>query len=280
MKTSKNFVFNSLILGTFILSSAFIIKWSSGIPGRTGSPGETTCTACHGGGTGTTNVSISATPNFSANEYIPGNTYTINVTVTNNSYTKFGFGCEILDPTSNSNAGTMNTPLTGVQFLTASNGRNNAVHTTPKTGSGTTTFSFIWTAPTTTNNIVIYAAGNAVNGNGTTTGDAVGSASLVLTANTTSIKENTANNSMLIFPNPASDFISIHVDYFNTPTDVTLELYDLKGIQHYTLINTKLNYGQNEIKTFLPTEVSNGLYLLKIRSNEKTIASQLFLVKK
>lgn len=262
------------------LSLGFILKWSSGIPGKTGSPGETSCTACHGGGSGTTIVNINATPSFISNQYIPGTTYTIDVTVINNPYSKFGFGCEILDASTNTNAGSMTTPLAGVQFLTAANGRNNAVHNTPKNGTGSATFSFVWVAPTTTNNIVIYAAGNAVNGNGTTTGDAVGTASLLLTPNTTSIQENTANNSISIFPNPASDFISMYIDYFNAPTLVTIELSDLKGSHHFTLLNTKLNYGQNEIKTFLPDELSNGIYVLKVRSNEKNITSQLLLIKK
>ncbi len=280
-KTMKKALLSASAIGMCsVLSLGFILKWSSGIPGRTGSPGETTCTACHGGGSGTTIVNINATPSFISNQYIPGTTYTIDVTVMNNPYSKFGFGCEILDASTNTNTGSMTTPLTGVQFLTAANGRNNAVHTTPKSGTGAATFSFVWTAPTTTNNIVIYAAGNAVNGNGTTTGDAVGTASLMLTANITSIQENNANNSMLIFPNPASDFISIHIDYFNSPTFVTIELFDLKSTKHFTLLNTKLNYGQNVIKTFLPDELSNGIYVLKVRSNEKNIASQLLLIKK
>ncbi len=279
MRTKK------IILGlTIILSLAslsFIVLNSSGIAGKTGSPGETTCSQCHSGGTGTTTVLIGSVPEFTTNQFVPGQSYQITVYVSNTNYTKFGFGCEILDQATSTNTGTMNISGPNVQFITASNGRKNAVHTAPYSApSGAAAFTFYWTAPNTTNNIVIYAAGNAVNGNGTTIGDAVGTTSLLLTPSTSSIKENNANNSMLIFPNPASDFISIHIDYFNSPTIATIELSDLKGSQYFTLLNTKLNYGQNEIKTFLPTELSNGIYLLKVRNNKQIIASQIVLIKK
>ena len=135
----KALLVSGTALITSVLTTSFIMKWSSGIPGRTGSPGETTCTACHGGGSGITLVNISATPAFISNQYVPGTTYTVNVSVTNNPYSKFGFGCEILDASSNTDAGIMLTPLVGVQFLTASNGRINAVHTSPKSGTGSAT---------------------------------------------------------------------------------------------------------------------------------------------
>jgi len=277
----KELLVSGTILITSVLTTSFIIKWSSGIPGRTGSPGETTCSACHSGGSGTTVVNISATPAFTSNQYVPGTTYTVNVTVANNSYSNFGFGCEILDANSNTDAGIMTTPLTGVQFLTASNGRKNAVHTSPKSGTGSATFSFVWTAPTGTNNIVIYAAGNAVNANGTTSGDAVGTRSLSLSANTTGIKKITNNVKINVYPNPASDFISIHVENVSNVGNVNIELWDLKGNKVAHLNASQLNVGTQNIRVFLPDNVNSGLYILKIQSaNNQTIASKMIIVKK
>jgi len=275
-----------LVSGTALivsgLTTSFIMKSSSGISGRTGSPGESTCTACHGGGSGTTVVNISAIPAFTSNQYVPGTTYTVNVTVTNNSYSNFGFGCEILDASSNTNAGTMTTPLTGVKFLTASNGRKNAVHSSPKSGTGSATFSFVWTAPTGTNNIVIYAAGDAVNGNGSTSGDAVGSKSLSLSANTTTgIKEITNNVKINVYPNPASDFVSIQVENISNVENVNIELWDLKGNKVDHLNASQLNVGTQNIRVFLPDNINNGLYILKLQSaNNETIASKMIIVKK
>lgn len=271
-----------LILTFFIaLTMAFVVKWSSGIPGRTGSPGETTCTACHGGGNGTTIVSISANPSFISNQYVPGTTYTIDVTVANNSYTLFGFGCEILDASSFTNAGNMTTALSGVQFLNASNGRKNAVHTTPKSGTGSTSFSFVWTAPTTTNSIVIYAAGNAVNGNGTTTGDQVGSTTLTLSANINNISNFSFKNSMQIFPNPASKLVTIQLEYYQSPVHAQIELWNLQGTKITTLLQIPIQYGSNIFHCFIPETISNGLYILKVKTtNEEYLTSKMLIVKK
>jgi hypothetical protein len=269
----KELLVSGTILITSVLTTSFIIKLSSGIPERTGSPGETTCSACHSGGTGTTVVNISATPAFTNN--------TVNVTVTNNSYSNFGFGCEILDANSNTDAGTMTTPLTGVQFLTASNGRKNAVHTSPKSGTGSATFSFVWTAPTGADNIVIYAAGNAVNGNGSTSGDASGSTSLSLSANANGIKKITNSVKINAYPNPASDFISIQVENISEIRNVNIELWDLKGNRVAHLNASQLNVGTQNIRVFLPDSINNGLYILKLQSaNNQTIASKMIIVKK
>lgn len=193
-----------------------------------------------------------------SNQYVPGTTYTIDVTVTNNSYTLFGFGYEILDANSFTDAGNMTTALSGVQFLNASNGRKNAVHTAPKSGTGSTSFSFVWTAPTTTNNIVIYAAGNAVNGNGTTTGDQVGSTTLTLSTNVTHVSNFSFKNSIQIFPNPASKLVTIQLEYYQSPVHAQIELWNLEGAKIATLLQTPIQYGTNTFHCFIPETISNG----------------------
>ena len=55
-------------------------------------------------------------------------------------------------------------------------------HSAPKTGVGSGTFTFSWTAPATSaGTIVLYAAGNAANGDGTQLGDHIYTTSLQLT---------------------------------------------------------------------------------------------------
>ncbi|MGZ3931573.1 MAG: choice-of-anchor V domain-containing protein, partial [Bacteroidia bacterium] len=186
-----------------VTASAFVRISSGGIVGVTGSPGETNCANCHGGGGGTTVVSITGTPAFSANQYNPGQTYTVNVTVANNSFTKFGFDCEVLT-TTNTNAGSMTTALSGVQFANSGT-RKNATQTAPKAGTGTCTFSFVWVAPA-SGTAKIFAAGNAVNNDGSTSGDTPGSANLVLTANATGVEDHVAaaSHGLSVFPNPVN----------------------------------------------------------------------------
>ena len=137
----------------FFGTTAFILN-NGGIANRTGSPGETTCVACHSGGAGTTIISISATPSFSANQFVIGQTYTVSCTVSNSAFTKFGFDAEILD-VSNVNAGNITAGLSGVQIINAT--RRNVTQTTPKTGSGSAVFEFVWVAPL-SGNATIYVA--------------------------------------------------------------------------------------------------------------------------
>lgn len=262
------------------LTVGFIAKYSTGIAGRTGSPGETICSACHGGGSGTTVVNISATPSFSANKYIPGNTYTITVSVINNAYNLFGFGCEVLNASNNTDAGNMTTALSGVQFLVAANGRKNATHTSPKSGTGTASFQFVWTAPTTPDTVTIYAAGNAVNGNGSTLGDMANSASLTITPDVTGISNAEIKNTMTVYPNPASGFININIQYFNQPQDVFIELFDIKGNKVCNLSDTRINYGENHYRVLLPDNISNGIYFVKVKTLKESILSKMLIVQK
>ncbi|MGE0568790.1 MAG: choice-of-anchor V domain-containing protein, partial [Bacteroidia bacterium] len=161
--------------------SAFKIISSTGIAGQTGSPSEGDCSQCHSGGSSiVSGATITAIPGFTNSEYVPGQTYTINVLVGAISFSNFGFGCEILNA-ANADAGTMQNAGAGVKFVTAGNGRKNATHITPKAGNNITSFSFEWVAPN-SGNATIYAAGNCVNLNGNTTGDLPVKTSLALTA--------------------------------------------------------------------------------------------------
>lgn len=281
----KYLIYTVLVIVFSLISLFFYVKVSTGMPGYTGSPGELTCNSCHSGGNGTTSVSISSTPSFSNNLFEPGMTYTINVMVSNSNYSRFGFGCEILNEDTFTNAGVISliSSSSDVQLLNAPNGRKNAVHVSPKVGSGSTIFSFEWTAPTSTNNIVIYAAGNAVNGNGNTTGDAVGTTSLSLSASISSINEITNNVKMNIYPNPASEFVSIQIENVTEKIEnVNLELWDLKGNKIVTLSSIKLiDNGTQRFRLFLPENLNSGLYILKLQSlNNQNITSKMIIIKK
>jgi hypothetical protein len=272
------YTLSTALICTLFLSTAFVVKFSSGKAGSTGSPGEGTCAACHSGGSGVTSVSISATPAFTGGQYIPGTTYTINVMVSNASYSLFGFGCEILDFNTNSNAGIMSSPGTGVQFLTAPNGRKNATHTAPKSGSGgSATFSFVWTSPSVAIQTGFFASANGVNGNGTTSGDAVGNFSMVITPDVSGLSQSSSEalNQIKMFPIPASNFINMEA-----PSDVknaSFELYDLTGNKISDLKFCPNSEKNNSVKIFLPENVSNGIYLVKMYS-DNNVHSRLIII--
>lgn len=165
-KTITTFAFLAII-GVLLMSS------NGGIAGYNGAPSQTNCAStCHGSNPlNASGGSITITDNIPATGYVPGTTYSINVTVARTGISKFGFGFEAVN-SSNGNAGTLqvtNAALT----KTLSSTRVNMTHLTNSgIGSGVKSFTFNWVAPAATNSTVtFYAAGNAANGNNGTSGD-------------------------------------------------------------------------------------------------------------
>lgn len=254
--------------------SSFVILSSGGIVGKTGSPGETTCSGCHSGGAGTTSVSISTTPSITSNQFLPGQTYTVTVTVANASFSQFGFGCEILN-SSNANAGTMANAQAGVFFANAG-AKTNAIHSTPKSGTGTADFSFEWTAPT-SGNATIYAAGNAINGTGNTTGDKPGNTSLALTLLSTNLSERPVSSFNLnLYPNPSSN--KINIEYLlATNANVNIAMYDLKGSEVALLLNEQQAAGAQTLNADISANIEKGIYIIKMSVNDRVATQKLFV---
>lgn len=176
-----------LIPGSVLLFTSSMLR-QSGIAGKTGSPGETTCQSCHAdfalnSGPGTISISNSGMNNW---QYVPGQTYPITLTVTQVGMTKFGFGLECLT-SANLNAGTLSivdpnaTKLLG-KLVNGVN-RINATHTLNGTyNNDSQSFIVNWTAPPAgTGPVTFYFAGNATNDDLTTSGDYIYSASQQVT---------------------------------------------------------------------------------------------------
>lgn len=267
-------LFVSLTILFFGLT-AFIIS-SAGIAGKTGSPGEGTCGDCHGGGSGVTQVAISASPAFIANQYIPGQTYTITVTVTNNAYTVFGFDSEILAPT-NTNAGIMTSTLTGVKFVN-SGVKKNAVQSVPKTGSGSAAFSYVWVAPA-SGTTTIYATGNAVDGTGGTGGDAPSaSTNMVLTPDSGAGIEilQSGISGLNTYPNPVKSEFKLSYNLIEQ-SNVKVGLYGLNGQTIMEILNENQPSGAHVSDVVLPEGLAKGAYFLTISVNEKQAAKRLII---
>jgi hypothetical protein len=272
----KRRLFSISTLSVILISASAFIKISSGgIIGVTGSPGETNCANCHGGGGGTTTVSVTATPAFSGNQYNPGQTYTVDVTVSNNLFTKFGFDCEILT-LSSTNAGTMTTAFTGVQFAN-SGARKNATHTGPQSGSGSATFSFAWVAPA-SGTAKIFATGNAVNGDGLTSGDRPGSTILVLTANATGVADNipSQGHPLSVFPNPVSGDFRMQYT-LESEGKVKATLYNLSGQEVHTLFNDYQPTGLHSVSANIPANIPAGIYMVKLSVNGVHYAQHMLI---
>jgi hypothetical protein len=268
------------LISTAFVSMKFHDKSSSGIVGQTGSPGEGTCSGCHAGGLSSTTVAINANPAFVGNEYVQGQTYTITINIDGSGYSKFGFGCEILHIGTNVNAGTMANAGPGVKFLN-SGARKNAVQTTPKTGTNTSSFSFEWTAPTNGQDCKIYAVGNCVNGNGSTSGDFARATSLSLTTPTiTSLAQPGKNvlHGFSVFPNPVQDKINVHY-VLNEPKHVSIQLVSIGGELVAQLLEEEQQNDEYTKSFDIPSEIAPGVYFLKINTNGKTLAQRLVSIR-
>lgn len=259
----------------FLGTTAFIIS-SGGIINRTGSPGESTCSACHGGGAGVTQVAISGSPSFIANQYVPGQTYTVTVNVINNPFSLFGFNTEILN-SSNNDAGTITSALAGVQVVSSI--RTNVTQTTPKSGTGSAPFRFVWVAPL-TGSATIYAAGNAVDGTGGTGSDTPGGATLTLTPDLSSGFNEAVSSGISglnVYPNPVKSEFNISYNLIESAT-VKASLYDLKGKEIAEISNENQQSGKQFIRGELPEGLAKGVYFVKLSSNEKQQIQRLIIV--
>lgn len=270
----KKLVVFVLLAIVFTGTTAFIIS-SGGIVNQTGSPGEGTCASCHSGGGGTTNVFISGSPAFVSNQYVPGQTYTVTINVTNNSFTKFAFGAEILNP-SNVNAGNMTTALAGVQIVNVT--RKNATHTTAKTGTGSALFQFVWVAPL-SGTATIYAAGNAINGTGGTTGDTPGNSSLVLSPDLSAgINEAIVSgiSGLNVYPNPVRSEFKISYNLMET-ANLKAALYNIQGQEIVEFTNENQVTGAHVLDAQLPSDLAKGAYFVKLSVNGKQAVQRLIL---
>lgn len=139
--------------------------------GHTGSPGDgAICTACHtGGGAATAKTGI-ITTNIPAQGYVPGNTYTITITLNNPGTTRFGFQ---VSPQNLAGVmlGTWGPATTETQVINAKYATHKLVGTN---GTDSKVWNLNWTTPMAgTGDVTFYGAFNISNADNTTTGDVI-----------------------------------------------------------------------------------------------------------
>jgi hypothetical protein len=281
MKMNKTRI--AVLTGLVMTASAmlsFDILDDTGKAGRTGSPGETTCTGCHTGfalNDGTGSVTISS-PDLATWEYMPGDTYIINVTVARTGSPLFGFDLECLTgSTPAQNAGTLivtNTAETHILNATVSTVvRKNMTHKlNAGLGTDTKTFSFKWAAPTTNvGNVTFYCAGNATNMNGAKTGDHIYTTTQVVTpaigAATNEIEM--TKSDFNVFPNPTSG--NLFVTY-STPLGehVDFTLMTLEGKVAGPVYTFQGTGSSTTSAIVLPEGFASGVYLLRMQNGDVT----------
>ena len=163
-----------LLLLFFVASNSSVFAFSFLPPPdeKTGAPNEGTCADCHAGNAlnvagGSLMVTIPET-------YQPNEVYTIIVDLSRAGQSKWGFEMTALDA-NGARAGSFTADDAANTQLTETNNKQYIQHTTAGTATGTNdahSWEFEWTAPDADiGPITFYAAGNAANGDGGTTGD-------------------------------------------------------------------------------------------------------------
>ena len=163
-----------LLLLFFVASNSSVFAFSFLPPPdeKTGAPNEGTCADCHAGNA--LNVSGGSLMVTIPETYQPNEVYTIIVDLSRAGQSKWGFEMTALDA-NGARAGSFTADDAANTQLTETNNKQYIQHTTAGTATGTNdahSWEFEWTAPDADiGPITFYAAGNAANGDGGTTGD-------------------------------------------------------------------------------------------------------------
>lgn len=213
---------SSVILGLVLLLSMGNKngRASSANRGNTGAPGDETslgqpktCMNCHNQGPITASLAITVLDNNNqpVTQYQPGQQYTASVKITGNGTTIQGYGFQMIalrDAGNTDLDGFTDVNPNNYKIASISNGRTYAEHDNI---SGSNTFNVKWKAPAAgTGSVTFYAAGNAVNGNGTTSGDGAGFSNLKLTeASSVATAEPDELLPIRIFPNPMTGDVQL-----------------------------------------------------------------------
>lgn len=240
----------------------------SGKTGHSGAPGEQTCAACHSPGSGGSG-SLAITGDLVPSGYVAGQAHNMSVTITHSGSSKFGFNLVALD-TNNASIGTL-TAGTGSQVLNGPSIRRNLTHTSTGTASstaGTKTFSFTWTAPTTYfGPVTFYAAGNATNGDGGTSGDFVYTGTLTASGNPPTSRDALTQNTFAMYPNPVTQGNALRLDFEGIAENI--EILDYTGA-------TLLRFNNQESNALIPTaNLPEGTYLVRVAKGENSFVKRL-----
>lgn len=227
-----------IAIATYIFLTSGIDRSTGSPGGKTGSPGDngSTCTQCHSGSP--TQADDLITSNIPGNGFTPGETYTITAELSNDEAELMGF-----ELTAEDNQGNKMGEFTLINAAETQLVNNDGAVTHTSDGieptGGTKSWSFEWTAPSNpSSDVTFYAAFNAANGNGTTSGDEIFTSERNAVINSVGINENTLQ--ARIYPNPASEFLKIEYPH---SVERKLQVIDMRGavVKSFVITGSQLN---------------------------------------
>lgn len=270
MKKIYFFFVSILVITTSLLfNNTNAHSRSNGSPeSASGSPSDGVTCARSGCHTGTATAQDNMiTSDIPAAGYIPGQTYTITVSISQAGISKFGFS---ISPQNSSGAVLGSLVITN----TAETQLKNVVHqyvthtSAGNLGTDSKSWSFEWIAPTVgTGTVPFYASVNAANGNGNSSGDQIYTDVYSVDEDiTTQIHKNISDELFSVFPNPV-DGNNAQVSFdANALTSSRIRIMSLNG----TIVNeinhiAKLN--GNQVANLNLENLSKGVYFVEVNNS-------------
>ncbi len=261
----KNFFTRLLFISGFVVYLFLLGNRSGAIAGVTGAPGEETCgrIGCHNTTPNQGNATINLAFGNGATNYTPGETHKINISIDSpQNAGRNGFEIVALDD-QNTNAGEWN--LSGNDKQSRS-GNNREYITHTNTGSAQSSWEIDWKAPEAdAGNITFYLAFNDANGNGSSSGDNIYTASLTVSALSTSIETIAGLESANAYPNPFQEILGLNLK-LTQDKKLSGSLINPMGQFVKTLFDEKISAGESTLQLAVPNNLSSGLYFLEIKS--------------
>ena len=288
----KNATF--LIIGSLVLTAVVLVGFSAkgkistyhvtdavlntgGSPsGRTGAPGEATCTSCHSGSVLDGNGGVNALQLVAGgNEYLPNETNAMQLTF-NDASNKNGFQLVVLNDAEEMAGSLIVSDAVNTKFVTSAFlNREYITHTS--TGTTQSTWNFDWLAPASGGDVTFYVATNKTNAGSTNSGDVVYVSEHNFTApDVAGIIEEDKNNQELIVGYQSSTnqlFLEFDVVSLN---ELSLNVTDLSGKSVFFQNMGTYTPGSYSDKVVLNT-LDAGIYNITLFMNNKPYTGKVFV---
>ena len=266
-----------IVTGLVFILLNHLSGYSNGPPSgyANNAPSFNNCTTCHSGSinSGDGEIYYTGLPDY----YTPGQSYTINLTVTGTN--SRGYGFQAASQIGNQQAGVfnLNSSSTNLEI------NGDYVQQSSRLQSGTWVFD--WTAPTgVSESITFSASGLATGGSTGTGGDKVYTTEIVVPSQSVAVDNISADPNLEIrgtYPNPFNSKVSIN---FGISEDqiVIVIIYNLNGMVVRKLLDGRLQKGNHTINWDAMDnkgqQISSGIYYYSIEAKgEKRVQTLTYI---
>lgn len=272
----------ALFVAVLALATGMVWANSGGpIDGVTGAPAENTCaqSLCHNSfalNSGNGGLSIVAPTNYSG-----GDTLDLSVSLNDPGQQRWGFELTVLNSSNQPVGNLLVTEATRTQKTVGAGGRQYSKHTFTGTDFGVTDvapgWTMRWVAPATgVGPVTFYAAGNAANGNGATTGDFIYTTSATVAESPLGVDDDPVKPAAFRlgqnYPNPFNPSTTIQFELTEQAAGpIELSIVNLLGGHVRTLssrsfISAGMHVAKWDGRDDRGQEVASGVYFYRLQT--------------